>query len=226
NQLSSSLVLKRIMNLPFSRLLVVVGLFLSSSALTPEECQPLLTPLSLDDPSVMYNRSNFIAGYTNNDIYNGILKVTQSSWLKLTPTSNSKVVVMSQENMINGACFASAVNVTIDGNTATTSIGNISSSLHLLPSCEGCLLFSIESTVRDLDKVLQFMKLNSTVIVEEHNVRALYLMARESMVKDSDLEHFKQQASCLGFSGEPDFHYDPKNGNTPVRPNQETNMIF
>ncbi len=36
--------------------------------------------------------------------------------------------------------------------------------------------------------------------------------ARESTVKDSDLEHFKQQASCLGFSGEPEFHYDTKKG--------------
>lgn len=38
-----------------------------------------------------------------------------------------------------------------------------------------------------------------------------------STLKDSDLEHFKKQASCLGFSGEPDFHYNPKNSESALQ---------
>lgn len=38
------------------------------------------------------------------------------------------------------------------------------------------------------------------------------LPGKESTMKDSDMEKFKQQASCFGFSKEPDFVYDPKNG--------------
>ncbi|KAF1382103.1 hypothetical protein PFLUV_G00160970 [Perca fluviatilis] len=74
---------------------------------------------------------------------------------------------------------------------------------------------SINATVRDLDKFATMLKLNVDVSGEEVNVRALYLLGREATLKDSDLERFKQQASCLGFSGEPDFLYDPKKGATP-----------
>lgn len=41
------------MNLQSSSCFLFVGLFLSVSALTPEECQPLVTPLSLEDPSMV-----------------------------------------------------------------------------------------------------------------------------------------------------------------------------
>lgn len=42
-----------IMNLWFSRHFLFAGLFLTISALTREECQPLVTPLSLADHSVV-----------------------------------------------------------------------------------------------------------------------------------------------------------------------------
>ncbi|XP_070778314.1 saxitoxin and tetrodotoxin-binding protein 1-like [Enoplosus armatus] len=198
------------MNMWFSSHFLVVGLFLSSSALTPEECQPLITPLSLVDPSMMYGRTNFIMGYTDNDVFNTMLKSTESSWMKITPIG-PKELLMSQMNKINGTCFASKANATIDGNTATTSLINITSTFHILPSCEGCLIFSINSTARNFDKWLDLMKFNSAV-KEEFTARTLYLMGSNSTLTDSDLERFKQQASCLGFSREPDFHYDPKKG--------------
>lgn len=40
---------------------------------------------------------------------------------------------------------------------------------------------------------------------------------KESTLKDSDLEHFTRQASCLGFSREPDFRHDPKKGASPLK---------
>ena len=52
--------------------------------------------------------------------------------------------------------------------------------------------------------------------VNVHSSFVFLFPARESTMKDSDLEHFKKQASCLGFTGEPDFHYDPKTGDSPV----------
>uniref|UniRef100_A0A8D0DCM4 Apolipoprotein M n=1 Tax=Sander lucioperca TaxID=283035 RepID=A0A8D0DCM4_SANLU len=217
------------MNRWLSAHFLVAGLFLSCSALTSEECQPLVTPLSLVDPSMgtfmgrrcyglpgtqhkMYGRSNFLVGYVDHDFSKGILKITDSSWLNVTASTSANEVVMSQENKMNGTCLASSVKVTIDGNTATTSIANTTSVFHLLPSCEGCLLLSINATARDLDKFATMMKLNVAVSGEEINIRSLYLLGREATLKDSDLERFKQQASCLGFSGEPDLIYDPKKG--------------
>uniref|UniRef100_A0A8D0DCL9 Uncharacterized protein n=1 Tax=Sander lucioperca TaxID=283035 RepID=A0A8D0DCL9_SANLU len=200
------------MNRWLSAHFLVAGLFLSCSALTSEECQPLVTPLSLVDPSMMYGRSNFLVGYVDHNFYKGILKTTDSSWLNFTASTSANEVVMSQENKMNGTCLSTSVKVTIDGNTATTSIANITSVFHLLPSCEGCLVMSINATARDLDKFATMMKLNVAVSGEEINSRCLYLLGREATLKDSDLERFKQQASCLGFSGEPDFIFDPKKG--------------
>ncbi|XP_037651777.1 uncharacterized protein LOC119503825 [Sebastes umbrosus] len=201
------------MNLWISSYFLVAGLFLSSSALTPEECQPLVTPLSLADPSMMYGRMNFLASYTDNEECNAMSKMGESSWANTTESPSSpNELIMSQLNTINGTCFASTVTVTIDGNTATLSIANITTVFHLLPSCDGCLLMSFNSTARNLNKMLQMLNVNSNITGEEINFRGVYLMARESTLKDSDMEHFKKQASCLGFSREPDFLYDPKNG--------------
>ncbi|XP_045914858.1 uncharacterized protein LOC123976597 [Micropterus dolomieu] len=201
------------MNLWFSTHFLVVGLFLSSSAVTPEECQPLVTPLSLADPSMMYGRTNFIMGYVDNNAYDAILKSTESSWGKITASPfRPGDVVMSQWNKINGTCFTSTVNVTIDGDTARAALPNITSEFHVLPSCQGCLVFSINNTARNLNKIHQLLKVGGTFPEEEVISRAVYLLGSESTLKDSDLERFKQQASCLGFSGEPNYHYDPKNG--------------
>ncbi|XP_078032209.1 uncharacterized protein LOC117263489 isoform X1 [Epinephelus lanceolatus] len=237
------------MNLWISSHLLVVGLFLSTSALTPEECQPLVTPLSLADRSVMYGRTNLIAGYSDGEVFNNILKLTESCWINLSPSSSADRDVMSEENKINGTCVSTTINVTIDSNTMTmslntvtlcnrldlqvnpslilwikdflqdrphltlflSSVANLTSALQLLPSCDSCLLFNVNSTARNLKKLLDKMNFNSNVTEDEINFQALYLMSRESTLKDSDLEHFKQQASCLGFSREPDFLYDPKN---------------
>ncbi|XP_074469159.1 uncharacterized protein LOC141754157 [Sebastes fasciatus] len=200
------------MNLWLSSHFLVAGLFLSSSALTPEECQPLVTPLSLADRSMIYGRMNFIAGYTDNEVYNAMGKFTQSYWMNITASPSSpNEVISTQQNKMNGTCFTSTVPITIDGNTATLPIANITTVFHLLPSCDGCLLMSFNITARNLNKMSQMLNVNSNITGEEINFRGVYLMARESTVKDSDMEHFKQQASCLGFSREPDFFYDPKN---------------
>ncbi|XP_026155816.1 uncharacterized protein LOC113126158 [Mastacembelus armatus] len=197
------------MNRWFVSQVLVTVLFLGCSALTPEECKPLVTPVSL--VNMMHGKMNFIMGYTNNEIYNSMMKWTDSSWLKITPSpSNPNHLVMHEENRINGTCFASAFNGTIEGDTTTAALGNMSSSLHLLPSCDGCLVLSSNITVRNLNKLLQVMNMTGTVEEGEVTSHGFYLMSREPTVKDSDLKHFQQQASCFGYSGEPPFHYDGK----------------
>ncbi|XP_042362155.1 uncharacterized protein LOC121957582 [Plectropomus leopardus] len=199
------------MNLWLSSCFLVAKLFLIASALTPEECQTKVTPLSLDDRSTMYGRWTFIMGYTDSDAFNIILKHTESSWMNVTPSSSPNEDVVSQEEKLNGTCFPSTVNVTYDGNIALMSIANLTSKFHVLPSSVGCLVMSINSTIRDLDKILDALKIDRTVTGDEIKLQAVYFMCREPTLKDSDLGLFKQQASCLGFSRDPDFLYDPKN---------------
>ncbi|KAM6904210.1 uncharacterized protein PEZ65_018896 [Lycodopsis pacificus] len=201
------------MNLWLSTHFLVAGLFLSSSALTPEECQPLITPLSLADPAMMYGRLNFIMGYTDNEVYNDILRMTQSMWLNITPSpSGNNAVLFSQENKINGSCVSAKLKTTIDGNTGSTIFDDITSMFHLLPTFDGYVLMSLNSTNRNLDKLVSMLNVLSNATAEEVDIRALYLMGNGTSLEDSHLEHFKRQASCLGFSKEPDFIYDPKNG--------------
>ncbi|XP_042362151.1 uncharacterized protein LOC121957579 [Plectropomus leopardus] len=199
------------MNLWLSSCLLVALLFLSSSALTPEECRPVLAPLSLDEPSVIHGRWNFLLGYTDYPVFSEILQLTESSWINVASSSGAKDMVMSQENRINGSCTASTSSLTIDGNTLTASVANFTSVFHLLPTCDSCLVMSINTSGKAFDKFLEKLKFHSDNTEDVVHARSLYLMSRESTLKDSDLEHFKQQASCLGFTGELNFHYDPKN---------------
>ncbi|XP_034006750.1 uncharacterized protein LOC117498718 [Trematomus bernacchii] len=195
-------------------LLLVSGLFLSSWALTPEECQPLVTPLSLADPSMMYNRSHLQVGYTDNAVFGAILKHLESSRLYISPSpSDPKGIVFAFEDKLNGICMSTTANITIEGDTASASVGNdFSTTFHLLPGCDGCLVLSRNVTSKDLDTLVKLLKINITVTAEEVNRRGVYLLGREATLKDSDIDDFKKQASCLGFSGEPQFIYDSKNG--------------
>nr|XP_046273193.1 uncharacterized protein LOC124074372 [Scatophagus argus] len=200
------------MNMWFRCHFLFAGLFVSISALTPEECLPLVTPLDLANHSMLHDRLNFIVGYTDTEAFKVILKSTDSSWAKLSwwPNSNTHAV-MHQGNRMNGTCFKSSNNVTFEDNTGVSVVGDITSTFHLLPTCEGCLVLNVSIVSRNLNKVLQLLKVDSTVNEEVVTTHSLYLMARNSTLSDSDLQHFRQQASCLGFPGEPDFHYDPKN---------------
>uniref|UniRef100_A0A3B4T8P4 Uncharacterized LOC111223332 n=1 Tax=Seriola dumerili TaxID=41447 RepID=A0A3B4T8P4_SERDU len=195
--------LKIIMNLWFSSLTLVAGLFLCSTALPLEECQTLVTPSSLADPSTMYGRLNVLVGYTDHEAFNGILKVTDSSWLKISPTSSPNKIVMSEDNKMNGQCFSSSVNITIDGNTATTD-GDV---FHLVPSCDGCVVFSINTTASNLDHFFKLLNMTSTVTNDE-----ITLSPKPLLISSFYMEHFKKQASCFGFDREPDFVYDTKKG--------------
>ncbi|XP_033947381.1 uncharacterized protein [Pseudochaenichthys georgianus] len=195
-------------------LLLVSGLFLGSWALTPEECQPLMTPLSLADPSMMYNRSHFLVGYSTSAVFGAMLKQMESSWCNISPSpSDPTGVVLVHDDKLNGVCMTTTANITIESDTASVSVKNFfSSTFHLLPSCDGCLVLSMNTTVQNMDTMLKQLKLNIAVAEEEVNLRCLYLLGRETTLKDSDFEDFKKQASCLGFSGEPQFIYDSKNG--------------
>ncbi|KAG8004804.1 hypothetical protein GBF38_010601 [Nibea albiflora] len=200
------------MNLWFSHLLVA-GLVLTTSALTPEECQPLLKPLSLADSSMLHGRLNLIMGYSDTEAVDTILKSTESYWIKMTPSPSDKnELTVHEENKINGTCIILSFNMTIDGDAATMSVGNISKTLNVLPSCDGCVVFKSNITGRNTGKLFRHSNININITDEEVTSHATFLLARETTVKDSDLEQFKQQASCLGFTGEPDFKYDPKNG--------------
>ncbi|XP_060945967.1 saxitoxin and tetrodotoxin-binding protein 2-like [Limanda limanda] len=197
------------MNLWLSSHFLVVGLLVCSAAPTPEECSQLVSPLS-DMGSKMLGSWNFLTGYTESELFKDILKITQSSRMNITKSSNDGVE-FSEYNKMKGQCISSVANAKIDGDTGTVSKMNVTSVFQLLSSSDDCLVFNINSTIGNLDQMMSFMNVSFSG-AEGTTIHSLYLMGRESTVKDSDMERFKHLATCLGFSGEPDFHHDLKNG--------------
>uniref|UniRef100_A0A8C2YZ34 Uncharacterized protein n=1 Tax=Cyclopterus lumpus TaxID=8103 RepID=A0A8C2YZ34_CYCLU len=184
------------MNLWLSTHFLVAGLFLSSWALTPEECRPLITPLSMT-PSMIYGKSHFLFGYTDNEVYNGFMKNIESYWNNVIPSTFVVNNLTCTDNFLS-------------------SVDNFTSLNHMLPTCDGCLLYSFNRTFRNMDNMYHRMRLAAYATSEEHIMSGLHLFG--TTLKDSELEHFRKQASCLGFNREPDFIYDPKNGASPFRP--------
>lgn len=55
---------------------------------------------------------------------------------------------------------------------------NFNSDYYLLPSCPGCLVLTINSTVRNVHQLLKLMKMDLEAGPSEITARSLYLMGR------------------------------------------------
>ncbi|XP_024154090.1 uncharacterized protein LOC112162528 [Oryzias melastigma] len=192
--------------------LLFAGISLNVFAATPEECELLVTPVSLADPSVILGKTNYLAGYTDYAPFKGILKATDSSWLNITesPSNITSEVLMSQENRINGTCVGSTVKMTLEGLRARVAFTEMDATLSVLPSCDGCFVFYINYTANDVKKLLEHINVSDKDLADQAQGRSLYLMGKQLTLSPSDLEHFRKQASCLGFLGEPDFLFNPE----------------
>uniref|UniRef100_A0A3P8SUN7 Apolipoprotein M n=1 Tax=Amphiprion percula TaxID=161767 RepID=A0A3P8SUN7_AMPPE len=185
------------------------ALFVSCLAeeLIEEECGPLIQPLPVDDIPKMNGTMYLLLGYTDQEDFRAIMKLTDSYWANITTTSNNELII-NQRDKLNGTCITSRIKMTFEGNTAKASLPNMTSDQYFLPTCNGCLLALVNSSAKNLRKLLQDMGINPLSDNEQVTGRALYLMANETTIKDSDLEHFKKQAHCLNFPGEPDFQHN------------------
>ncbi|XP_068602950.1 uncharacterized protein [Brachionichthys hirsutus] len=201
------------MDLCFGGCVLLAGLFLSVSALTPEECHPLIAPLSLANNSRIYGEFKTLAGSVDHEVLNKILKVTHSSWIRFSESeSNPNEVVMFEANKMNGKCYESRIKMTIDGNVARMRLTNWTSEFQLLSSADGCLAILGNNTVSHIEPFLRLLNISKTFDDDkEFHARGFYLMCKEVTLTEADLEHFKKQAGCLGFSRELNFRYDEAN---------------
>ncbi|KAK5610741.1 hypothetical protein CRENBAI_000502 [Crenichthys baileyi] len=119
---------------------------------------------------------------------------------------------MEQASKTNGTCMKFVVTVKIEGDTIIASYLNITSEFQVLPSCDGCLVFMINGTAKNIKQLLHAMKLSNLELPEGISARSLYILGKGQTLTESDLEHFKKQASCLGFSGKLDFLFNPEKG--------------
>ncbi|XP_034016699.1 uncharacterized protein LOC117501842 isoform X3 [Thalassophryne amazonica] len=161
------------------------------------------------DHSMLSGTWYFIEGFTDHEPFKSILKALEMTRLKMVLTpDNADVLQVLEENKFNGTCYRSKFNMTIDHDTGMSKAGTIETVFHLLPTCSDCLLFSINTTGTGFDKIQKMLGLPVTVGDEEIHARAFYLMSQKTSVKEEDLQHFKKQAACAGFSGDSDYQYD------------------
>ncbi|XP_076020523.1 uncharacterized protein LOC143011512 [Genypterus blacodes] len=199
------------MSVCLSLCLLVAGLRLSGGA-QADECPQVLEPLPTEFDTKMLGRWNFIQGYTDYPKFDTILKQTESSWISNTVAADNTTWQMSQENKINGTCVASLVIFKTEGNVFKQSIGTLSSSFVMLPSCAGCITLSINTSITDPEKMLRPFGFNMSFTETQIFARSLYLFARDTSVEAPGLESLQQQAVCSGFTQPAAFTYDPKSG--------------
>ncbi|XP_008296078.1 uncharacterized protein LOC103369202 [Stegastes partitus] len=189
------------------------ALFVSclTDELTPEECEPLIKPLTMAIDAKMHGKVHFLLGYADQEDYKIIMNLTDSYWGNVTvsPTNHNELLI-TQMDKINGTCLFSKMKLKFEGSTASAALPNMTLDYQFLPTCDGCMLALVNSSAKNLRKFLADMELKHTTDADEIYGRAFYLMANETIVKDSVLKQFKKQAHCLGFTGEPDFHYNPE----------------
>ncbi|XP_041665946.1 uncharacterized protein LOC121524567 [Cheilinus undulatus] len=190
----------------FTAFLLMLGLFLSSSAQTLDECRPLVTPYSTFEPS--FGRWNFIIGYIDSPIFQVLFDSCLSQWIEFRRIStNPKELVEDIGIKHPTYCKYATSPMTLHLNTAVTDKSNFTCTYHSLPTCQDCLLYMVNS--RNNDNLLHLKTGPPQSTQDVKSYRALYLMARGVTLDDKAIQYFKKQAWCLGFKGEPSFHYNP-----------------
>ncbi|XP_041665949.1 uncharacterized protein LOC121524571 [Cheilinus undulatus] len=197
------------MNLGLSALFLILGLFLSSSATSVEECRALITPLSTFEPQL--GRWNFIMGFIDSNPHKVLFKTTKTHWTEYIKTGSVSHPVYKQLIGIKHPtyCKYGSFPMTLHSNTALVDKSNFTCTHHSLPTCQNCLLYLVNARNNDIT-VNSGDNPDPQAIPEVKYYRAFYLMAKANHINHSDYVHALKQAKCLGFTGDPDFILDPK----------------
>lgn len=65
-----------------------------------------------------------------------------------------------------------------------SSVANMTSVFHALPSCDGCLVLFGNTTVKNMNKFLEVIDLKVNTDKDEFTARSLYLMGRQNRVRE------------------------------------------
>jgi len=188
-----------------SVVVVVVALSLAKAApaATPQDCESLTRPLTLDNPAKFAGRWNLIEQLVEPKgapSRGGM----QSSWINITPSAeDNRTLIVDPYVRIRGSCYGRGgrENFTIVSDTHMTA--DKTDVISLVSTCDNCLLLHI------IARTSPGSPLN------------LLLHARGRSLNETDLEVFHQQAKCLNFTMPPLFHYDGEQEFCPEVDNME-----
>ncbi|KAM6930323.1 uncharacterized protein FYW49_002338 [Xenentodon cancila] len=178
--------------------LVVALLALSSlGAASEPDCKQLIKPLVLDSHTPIYGKWVLHVGSWDQHDLKADLVLVNSSWVELSPSSDSGVITLYWADRLNDdKCLQGLTNATISGMTShTTFVINGHTSYHdgkYYDTCSDCLLSE------------------DTTLLPDGNSkgRYLFLFTRTGNLEPSELETFKKQAECLNFL--PEYYFPGK----------------
>uniref|UniRef100_A0A7N6BEG4 Apolipoprotein M n=1 Tax=Anabas testudineus TaxID=64144 RepID=A0A7N6BEG4_ANATE len=169
--------------------------FASLSAASAPDCKDLVKPFMcvLTFYMQIFGKWVYVMGAGDPKPYHKAMESVKSSWIDLSPTSDSQIVTLRWGDHCFNRCILGEVNATVSG-LATTFRKNLSDHKgHILQTCPDCLLWT--DTFRNMDVtgryILQF--------------------TRTGKIDGKDVELFKKQLECLNFPT--NFHsYSGKTG--------------
>ncbi|XP_041930531.1 saxitoxin and tetrodotoxin-binding protein 1-like [Alosa sapidissima] len=155
-------------------------------------CEELVKPLHVEDLTPMMGKWWFLSGFSDNQSFRNILKVSNSSWITLTPSGQAESFIMSHGNKIDGKCEFATSNITLKSGV-----------LHAKQMAEGNLLI-FEVTI--LPSGLDYLTVKHKMV--DLNITSLYLFGRSAKLSETEQQAFQRQAECLGYSSPAPYTYD------------------
>uniref|UniRef100_A0A8D3C4P6 Apolipoprotein M n=1 Tax=Scophthalmus maximus TaxID=52904 RepID=A0A8D3C4P6_SCOMX len=159
----------------------------SLSAASAPDCKDLVKPFVPDDPKLVFGKWVYVMGAGDPEPYHKALESLRSSWIDVSPTSDSQTVTLLSL-FGSDRCIFGEVNATVSG-LATTFRSNRSSVKenlsehkgHILRTCSDCLLWT--DTFRNRDVAGRF----------------ILQFTRSGQMDPQNVDIFKKQAGCLSF---------------------------
>lgn len=174
--------------------LTILALASLSSAADEIDCNDLVKPLVLEDRGRIFGKWILHVGGWDDPALKTDLATVKSSWIELTPTSESDIMTIYWADRLHDEkCMQGETNASLTGTTSHATF-NIHghTSYHdgkYYETCPDCLL-----------------TIDTTLLPDgQSKGRYVFLFTRTGGVDESQLETFKQQAKCLNFL--PDYYY-------------------
>lgn len=163
----------------------------SLAAASSPGCEDIVKPIIPQDPDLVMGKWIYVLGAADPSPYHKALESLKSSWIELTPTSDSQTVTLRWGDHCFGRCILDEVNATVS-RLAVTFRKNLSDHKgRLLHTCSDCLLWT--DSFRNMD----------------YTGRYLLQFTRSGKIDPKDVEIYRKQLQCLSFPE--NFHsYDGK----------------
>uniref|UniRef100_A0A3Q2Z2Q8 Apolipoprotein M n=1 Tax=Hippocampus comes TaxID=109280 RepID=A0A3Q2Z2Q8_HIPCM len=145
------------------------------------DCKDLVQPLLPGDPQLVFGKWVYVMGAGDPRPYHEALASLKSSWIDLSPTSESNIVALRFGDYSFNRCIFEEVNVTVVERVATFRKNLADHKGYILRTCSDCLLW--------------------TGSFRNHDVTGRFILqfTRSGAIDPQDVEMFKKQISCLNF---------------------------